>query len=184
MKKIFNPLLFLLILCSCSTSREGFIHKSEQPYYLDCKIQDEYDIENILIKIYLGLWHSNSTFEAYSKDMKVYLFINESTENGYDITYETTSILLKEFDYDSVASSNYVFTKNKKGQNYYISYNSYENVEIPSNIFNEDKGYFSLAFSFMTLVDNEFKYSGGTGLKLEYQKKDNFKIKLMTINTK
>lgn len=176
MKKKFRFFILSLVLCSCSPSNEGFIHKSKQPYYLDCEFQDEYDIEDISIKLYLGLWHNSSSFEGYSKDIQIFLFVNESTKDSYDIFYKTSSLLLKQYDYDSVANDNYVFSTNKKGNNYYISYNSYENIEIPSKVFNDDKGYISIAFSFMALEDNEFKSTGGTGLKLAYQKKDNSKI--------
>lgn len=48
-------LMLLLVLCGCTPSNNAFIHKSEQPYYLDCELQNEYDIEDIIIKLYLVL---------------------------------------------------------------------------------------------------------------------------------
>lgn len=176
MKKIFTILLLLLVLCSCSPSNEGFIHKPEQPYYIDCDFQDEYDIEDISIKIYLGLWHDKYTFEGYSKDTKIFVYVNDSIEDRIEIDYKTSSVLLKQYDYDSVANNNYVFSTTKKGNNYYVSYNDSENIKIPSKIFNNDKGYISIAFSFMSLIDNEYHSQGGTGLKIGYQKIDNTKI--------
>lgn len=35
-------LMLLLVLCGCTPSNNAFIHKSEQPYYLDCELQNEY----------------------------------------------------------------------------------------------------------------------------------------------
>ena len=62
--------------------------------------------------------------------------------------------------------------------NYYVSYNSYEDIKIPSKVFNKDEGYIALAFSFMIPVNNELGSCGGTGVALKYQKKDNYKISI------
>ena len=53
--------------------------------------------------------------------------------------------------------------------NYYISYNSYEDIKIPSKVFNKDEGYIALAFSFMIPVNNELGSCSGTGVALKYQ---------------
>ncbi len=175
MKRIFIFFIFLLILCGCTSSNKAFIHKSEQPYYLDCELQDEYDIEDITIKLYLGLWYNSSCYNGYYNDTQVFVFLNV---DSHDAFYEPSSILLKQYDYDSVANDNYVFSKKKKAHNYYISYNSYENIKIPSKVFNKDNGYVTLAFSFMNPDNNELHSFGGTGVALKYQKKDNYKISI------
>ena len=175
MKKIFMFLMLLFVLCGCAPSNNAFIHKSEQPYYMDCELQNEYDIENVTIKIYLGLWHSSSGYIGYYNDTQVFVFLNEDSD---DASYEQSSMLLKQYDYDSIANDNYVFSKKKKGHNYYISYNSYENIKIPSQVFNKDDGYITLAFSFINPSNNELCPFGGTGVTLKYQKNDNYKISI------
>ena len=175
MKKIFMFLIFLLVLCGCTPSNNAFIHKSEQPYYLDCELQNEYDIEDITIKLYLGLWYTSSTYIGYSNDIQVFVFLNEGS---HDISYEQSSMLLKQYDYDSIANDNYVFSKKKKGHNYYISYNSYENIKIPSQVFNKDEGYITLAFSFMGPYNNELRPWGGTGVTLKYQINGNYRVSI------
>lgn len=176
MKKLFNLFLPLIILCSCSPSYDGFVHKSLQPYYIDCEFQDEYSIEDISIKIYLGLWHDAYVFNGYSKDTNVFIYANETKKDIYKIDYKESSLILKQYDYASIANNNYVFSTNKKNHQYYVTYNNSEKIKIPSKIFNNDKGYISIAFSFMILVDNEFHPSGGSGLNLGYQKKDDSRI--------
>ena len=159
-------LMLLLVLCGCTPSNNAFIHKLEQPYYLDCELQNEYDIEDITIKLYLGLWYMSSDYIACNNDTQVFVFLNE---DSHYVSYEQSSILLKQYDYDSIANDNYVFTKKKKWHNYYISYNSYEDIKIPSKVFNKDEGCIALAFSFMIPVNNELGSCGGTGVALKYQ---------------
>lgn len=179
--KGFCFLAIALFLCGCSSSTSGFIHNTLQPYYLDCEINSEYEIEDVNIKTYLGLWHSenayNSLDDKYRDNIKLYVFVNESRE----ILYTDTSCLIKAFDYDEIANENFVFSRSKSCYGYTIIYSYSEYFKIPSNIFQSDSGFMTLAFAFCSnnsVDDSKIISEGGAGIYINYRRTADFKIVL------
>lgn len=172
MKKLLFVLLSTLPLTSCNSITDGFVHNSEQPYYMDY-INNSYHLPNVSMELYLGFCYLCS-YSAESKDYIVkIIYLNTSEDDKYNAVFNNDSTILKEIPLKDYADDAFEFKKIEFFGKYYIKYNSSIFVTIPEEIFSKDEGNFSIAFTTKSTNDNDNFVSGGTGLFLGYTKKDN-----------
>ncbi len=156
---IIPTVLIITALTSCDSD-----HISCLPDLFPMEIEyiknKEYDINNVGIKVFLGL------FSRERKD-----------NNNLNATLTANDIVLKTYTDDDLRDIKFVYDiyqENNKS-NYFFRGNEY--IKIPKSAFTSEEGAMSIKFTFLIDKDGVLTPTSSKGMSFWYEKRPNAKIR-------
>ena len=153
------PLIIMLTTSfSCDYDNGGCAH-ALFPMDIEYIKNKEYDIYNVGVKVFLGLFPGEINDR---RELNAMLIANEN--DTLDMGYYTESTVLKTYNDDDLRDMKFVYdtyTDKKDKTTYYFRGNEY--IKIPKSTFKNEEGIITITFYFMVDKNGVLTPSSGQG---------------------
>ncbi len=172
---IIPAVLMIASLASCDSNSS--CASALFPMDIEYIKNKEYDIYNVGVKVFLGLFPGEINDR---RELNAMLIANEN--DTLDIGYYTESTVLKTYNDDDLRDMKFVYdtyTDKKDKTTYYFRGNEY--IKIPKSTFKNEEGIITITFYFMVDKNGVLTPSSGQGQGFWYEKRPNSKIRFREV---
>lgn len=170
------PLIIMLTTSfSCDYDNGGCSH-ALFPMDIEYMKNVEYDIHNVGIKVFLGLFSS----EGDRDGLNAVLFAND---NGtLDIDYYTSSTILKVYNSEDLSADKFIYDIYNEGKKEKYFFRGNEYIRIPKSTFKNEEGIITITFMNTIITDGIIDPDGSCqGVGFWYEKRPNSKIRFREV---